>query len=326
MSMPDVFESMHRKLAANRAVIATHQQAFDVMRAGHQRAADVRAALQAPAAPVIETLAQAVESAAPVIDEPAPSTIARAKGGASTAAVTLQQERAQAVERAEPGPMALADAYVNRTGPFTDPVDTAPVGAVEAVAAPIDEPPKVAATECAMFTSPEYLADLEALKARMAARAEAQKDEPLVVTTYRELTDDERRRRLLHVMEVARELPAWRNDEPCGHTPLTLDHRVIELLANDPKIGEWTRAEYQRTGPLAEILDLPRRLTYFLFHVTDILCARQDDRYVLLDRIATVLSAIERGEVPHSRATIDPKHPVAAHLSKGGDYLPWFKF
>jgi len=145
-------------------------------------------------------------------------------------------------------PEYLADAYVNRTGPFADPVDTAPVDAVEPVAAPIDEPPKVAATEYTMFTSPEYLADLEALKARMAARAAVQKDEPFMVTTYRELTDDERRSRLLHVMDVARELPAWRNDEPCGHSPRWLDHRVIELLANDPTIGEWTRAEYERIG------------------------------------------------------------------------------
>jgi hypothetical protein len=195
-----------------------------------------------------------------------------------------------------------------------------------------------------MFKSLEYLADLEALKARMAARAVAEKDEPFMVTTYRELTDDERRHRLLHVMDVARELPAWRNDEPCGHSPRWLDHRVIALLANDPTIGEWIREEYERDGyedfferdlfgteqfgtpQLAEILDLPGRLTYLLFHVTDILCARQDDRYVLLDRIATVLSAIERGEVPHARAAMDPKHAVAAHLSKGREYLPLFKW
>jgi hypothetical protein len=41
-----------------------------------------------------------------------------------------------------------------------------------------------------MFKSLEYLADLEALKSRMAARAVAEKDEPFMVTTYRELTAD----------------------------------------------------------------------------------------------------------------------------------------
>jgi hypothetical protein len=174
---------------------------------------------------------------------------ARAKvtrDAANARAIAAANARAAAIKEAAES-MVLADAYVN-PGPFADPVDTAPVDAVEPVAAPIDEPPKVAATEYTMFTSPEYLADLEALKARMAARAAVQKDEPFMVTTYRELTDDERRSRLLHVMDVARELPAWRNDEPCGHSPRWLDHRVIELLANDPTIGEWTRAEYERIG------------------------------------------------------------------------------
>jgi hypothetical protein len=140
---------------------------------------------------------------------------ARAKvtrDAANALAIAAANARAAAIKEAAES-MVLADAYANRTGPFADPVDTAPVDAIEPAAAPIDEPPKVAATEYAMFTSPEYLADLEALKARMAARAAAQKDEPFMVTTYRELTDDERRRRLLHVMDVARELPAWRNDE-----------------------------------------------------------------------------------------------------------------
>lgn len=129
------------------------------------------------------------------------------------------------------------------------------------------------------------------------------------------LTDDERINRFLRVLDIARELPPYRPDSPPrGRTPIRSMHRAVVLFASDPEferlgLSTWKDTDHPcfKNGSvgvpaLAEFFDIPTRLAYFTFEVTDALCWNQDDRLILLDRIAMVLSALRRRDAPHRTA------------------------